>query len=220
MRPLAAPRRCWTGLEDAPRIINGVFRLQVTPRSTFPSPMTLIPTYPDLPMEDVYPRTPHTDVRELYLRELGASRVAYVPWDIDRTFWDVMCVDHGRLLRNLIAWTRTRRRRLRSRARPRRRHDLASARVDDRPSRQPDQPDDDEGTASRGLAHRSAAGAHPDARRPPGPEGAALTAGVAHGWSQSGGRSRHRSVRGRARGGGGGDVTASASRFPLPAPAD
>ncbi len=57
----------------------------------FPSPLTLIPTYPDLPMEDVYPRVPRTDVRELYLRDLGGSRVAYVPWDIDRTFWDVLC---------------------------------------------------------------------------------------------------------------------------------
>ena len=28
-----------------------------------------------------------------------------MPWDIDRTFWEVMCVDHGRLLRNLVAWT-------------------------------------------------------------------------------------------------------------------
>jgi hypothetical protein len=92
------------GLEDTPRIINGVFRIPVTPRGPFPSPVTLIPSYPDLPMEDVYPRVPRTDVRELYLRELGPSRVAYVPWDIDRTFWDVMCVDHGRLLRNLVAW--------------------------------------------------------------------------------------------------------------------
>ena len=32
------------------------------------------------------------------------SRVVYIPWDIDRTFWDVMCVDHGRLLRNAVAW--------------------------------------------------------------------------------------------------------------------
>ena len=59
------------GLEDTPRIINGVFRLQVTPTIAFPSPLTLIPTYPDLPMEDVYPRVAHTDTRELYLRELG-----------------------------------------------------------------------------------------------------------------------------------------------------
>jgi hypothetical protein len=93
------------GLDDAPRIINGVFRLQVKPRVAFPSPITLIPTYPDLPMEDVYPRVTKTDIRELYLREIGKSRVAYVPWDVDRTFWDVMSVDHGRVLRNLIAWS-------------------------------------------------------------------------------------------------------------------
>jgi hypothetical protein len=92
------------GLDDAPRIINGVFRLQVTPNETFPSPLTLIPTYPDLPMEDVYPRVARTDIRELYLRDLGPSRVVYVPWDIDRTFWDVLCPDHGRLLRNAIVW--------------------------------------------------------------------------------------------------------------------
>jgi Hypothetical glycosyl hydrolase 6 len=92
------------GLDDTPRIINGVFRLRVTPTTDFPSPVTLIPSYPDLPMEDVYPRVPHTDIRELYLRDMGRSRVAYIPWDITRTFWEVMAVDHGRLLRNVIAW--------------------------------------------------------------------------------------------------------------------
>ena len=92
------------GLEDTPRIINGVFRVQVTPTTSFPSPLTLIPTYPDLPMEDVYPRVAHTDSRELYLRESGASRIAYIPWDIDRTFWEVLSVDHGRLLANVVAW--------------------------------------------------------------------------------------------------------------------
>ena len=92
------------GFDDTPRIINGVFRLQVAPTGAFPSPLTLIPTYPDLPMEDVYPRVARTDIRELYLRELGPSRVVYIPWDIDRTFWDVLCVDHGRLLQNAIVW--------------------------------------------------------------------------------------------------------------------
>jgi hypothetical protein len=93
------------GLEAAPRIINGVFRLDVTPRGEFPSPITLVPSYPDLPMEDVYPRVARTSTRELYLREIGGSRVAYVPWDISRTFWDVLAPDHGRLLRNLVRWT-------------------------------------------------------------------------------------------------------------------
>lgn len=93
------------GLDGTPRIINGVFRVHVNPTMTFPSPVTLIPSYPDLPMEHVYPRVPHTDTRELYLREMGSSRIAYVPWDIGRTFWEVMSPDHGRLLGNLIAWT-------------------------------------------------------------------------------------------------------------------
>jgi hypothetical protein len=92
------------GLGDAARIINGVYRIRVRPNVEFPSPLTLIPTYPDLPMEDVYPRVPRTDTRELYLREIGKSRVVYIPWDLDRTFWEVLCVDHGRLLRNAITW--------------------------------------------------------------------------------------------------------------------
>jgi len=93
-----------SGLEDAYRIINGIWRLDVKPNLDFPSPVTLIPTYPDLPMEHVYPRKPETDIREVYLRELGESRVAYIPWDIDRAFWEIMNVDHGRLLRNIINW--------------------------------------------------------------------------------------------------------------------
>ena len=92
------------GLEDAVRIINGRYRLKVTPKTSFPSPVTLIPTYPDLPMEDVYTRIPDTDIRELYLRESGKGRIAYFPWDIDRSFWQYMALDHGRLLNNTIQW--------------------------------------------------------------------------------------------------------------------
>jgi hypothetical protein len=55
-------------------------------------------------MEMVYPRQPKTDIPEVFLRESGPSRIVYFPWDIDRTFWEVMCVDHGRLLRNAIEW--------------------------------------------------------------------------------------------------------------------
>jgi hypothetical protein len=92
------------GLEDAYRIVNGIWRLGVKPHLDFPSPVTLIPTYPDLPMEHVYPRKPETDIREVYLRELGKSRIAYIPSDIDRTFWEIMNVDHGRLLKNVVNW--------------------------------------------------------------------------------------------------------------------
>lgn len=93
------------GLEDAFRVINGVWRLNINPQVNFPSPITLIPSYPDLPMEHVYPLRPDTDIRELYLREIGKGRVAYIPWDIDRTFWNILNVDHGRLLANVFRWT-------------------------------------------------------------------------------------------------------------------
>jgi hypothetical protein len=93
------------GLEDAPRIINGVWRLEVEPREKFaPAPLTLIPSYPDLPMEKVYPRVGKTDIAEVFLRESGKGRVVYFPWDIDRTFWEVLCVDHFKLLRNAVEW--------------------------------------------------------------------------------------------------------------------
>ena len=91
-------------LESAYRIINTIHRVKVIPRSTFPSPVTLIPTYPDLPMEDVYPRLPETDIRELYLRDIGKGRIAYFPGDIDRSFWQIMSFDHSKLLRNTIRW--------------------------------------------------------------------------------------------------------------------
>ncbi len=91
-------------LEDAYRIINSIYQVKVTARASFPSPITLIPTYPDLPMEDVYPRIPETDILELYLRDTGKGRIAYFPGDLDRSFWQIMSADHGKLLRNTIRW--------------------------------------------------------------------------------------------------------------------
>ncbi len=92
------------GLHDTSRIINGIYRLDIQAIETFPSPLTLIPSYPDLPMEHVYPREPRTDIREIYLREIGGGRVVYIPWDIDRTFWEILNVDHGKLIRNALQW--------------------------------------------------------------------------------------------------------------------
>jgi len=98
------------GLEEAPRIVHGVWRVEVAPREKFPAaPLTLVPSYPDLPMEKVFPRQPRTDIPQVFLREMagtgtGRGRVAYFPWDIDRTFWEVLNPDHGKLLANAVAW--------------------------------------------------------------------------------------------------------------------
>jgi hypothetical protein len=78
--------------------------VQTTPREHFAeTPFTLIPTYPDLPMEEVFPRQPHTNISCLYLREAG-GRVAYFPFDIDRTFWDVLSADHLKIMHNTLRW--------------------------------------------------------------------------------------------------------------------
>jgi Hypothetical glycosyl hydrolase 6/Beta-galactosidase trimerisation domain len=93
------------GLEGTERIINGVSRVHTRAATDYRNrPLTLIPSYPDLPMEEVYPRQPKTDIPEVYLRENGASRIVYFPWDIDRTFWEVLAPDHCKLLRNAVDW--------------------------------------------------------------------------------------------------------------------
>jgi hypothetical protein len=93
------------GLEDAERIINGVSRVHVRTLGKYPHPpLTLIPSYPDLPMEQVYPRVARTDIAQVYVRQEGQGRVVYFPWDIDRTFWEVLSPDHFKLLRNAADW--------------------------------------------------------------------------------------------------------------------
>ncbi len=91
-------------LEDATRIINTVYMMNVKPEIQLPNPVTLIPSYPDLPMEHVFPLVTETDIRGLYLNDNGTSRVAYFPIDIDRTYWQIMSTDHLKLLQNTIRW--------------------------------------------------------------------------------------------------------------------
>ncbi len=93
------------GFQNVPRIINGVWRVPVV--STQGSPLahlTLIPSYPDLPMEMVYPRGERTDLPQVFMHDVGRGRVAYFPWDIDRVFWEVLSPDHGRLMANAVDW--------------------------------------------------------------------------------------------------------------------
>jgi hypothetical protein len=94
------------GLEDAPRIIHGVWRVDVAARDpAYRSPLTLVPSYPDLPMEKVYPRQARTNIPQAFLTERsGGGRVAYFPWDIDRTFWEVLATDHAKLMSNAVRW--------------------------------------------------------------------------------------------------------------------
>ena len=93
------------GFEGAGRMINGIWRQPVKAVAPFPvQPLLFVAPYPDLPMEEVYPRDLDKNVPELYLREVGQGRIVYIPFDSDRTFWEVMDPDHGRLLANAVSW--------------------------------------------------------------------------------------------------------------------
>jgi hypothetical protein len=93
------------GLEKAQRPIHGAYRVPTTPTAPLSTtPLTFVPPYPDLPMEEVYPRIPQTTTPEVYVREVGAGRVVYFPWDIDRSFWEFLTPDHALLLGNAAAW--------------------------------------------------------------------------------------------------------------------
>lgn len=93
------------GLENATRMINGVNWIHVkTTDAQKYSPLTLVPSYPDLPMEMVYTKVQRTDIPGVYVREREKGRVVYFPFDIDRTFWEVLSNDHGAVMKNAVAW--------------------------------------------------------------------------------------------------------------------
>ncbi len=93
------------GLESAGRIIHGAYRVHI--RKNTPdgiAPLTLIPSYPDLPMEEVYPRHTHTGIPAVVCRQVGEGRIVYFPWDLTRIFWEVLSRDHALLIRNAVIW--------------------------------------------------------------------------------------------------------------------
>lgn len=92
------------GLDHVGRMIHGVKRVEIKVAPGLRAPLMTVPTYPDLPMEEVYQRETKTDIPGVMVRAVGAGRVVYFPWDIDRTFWEVMNQDHGVVLANAVRW--------------------------------------------------------------------------------------------------------------------
>ena len=98
------PHALTKGLEDAPRIIAATQQITVKPHDSSKQPLTLVPSYPDLPMERVYTMTLETDTPMAFCRQVGKGRVVYFPMDLDRTFWEVLAADHMLLLKNAVEW--------------------------------------------------------------------------------------------------------------------
>jgi hypothetical protein len=98
------PHPLTKGLEEAPRIIAATQQITVKPHDAGVAPLTLVPSYPDLPMERVFTEQEQTDIAMVFCRQMGKGRVAYFPMDLDRTFWEVLAADHQLLLQNAVSW--------------------------------------------------------------------------------------------------------------------
>ena len=66
--------------------------------------LTVVPGFVRYPPELAYPPVAHTDEPAVVLRETGASRLAYFPGDIERTYWLTGHGDLLRLIHNTIRW--------------------------------------------------------------------------------------------------------------------
>lgn len=68
------------------------------------SVLTVVPGFVQYPPELAYPPVSHTNEPAIVLREMGFSRLAYFPGDIERTFWLTGHGDLLRLMHNTIRW--------------------------------------------------------------------------------------------------------------------
>lgn len=92
------------GFAGTSRIVGGT---QLVPVAALPGaevPFRFVPDYPDLPMEEVYPREPARDAAVVTREHAGGGRTVYAAFDLGALFWTTMQTDHARLINNAVRW--------------------------------------------------------------------------------------------------------------------
>jgi hypothetical protein len=67
-------------------------------------PFLYVPDFPDLPMEEVYPRLAPAGAAVVARSHPGGGRTVYFPWNIGGIFKEVLAEDHARLIANAVRW--------------------------------------------------------------------------------------------------------------------
>ena len=67
-------------------------------------PFLYVPDFPDLPMEEVYPREDPKGAAVVTREHASGGRTVYIPWNIGGILWEVMAGDHSRLIANTVRW--------------------------------------------------------------------------------------------------------------------
>ncbi|WP_173088015.1 alpha-amylase family protein [Devosia sp. 1635] len=92
------------GFEGANRIIGGTRLLAVDAAPDTSQPFLYVPDFPDLPMEEVYPREEPKGAAVVTREHAGGGRTVYIPWNIGAILWEVLAADHSRLIGNAVRW--------------------------------------------------------------------------------------------------------------------
>jgi hypothetical protein len=92
------------GFDGANRIIGGTHLLAVDAVADAEVPFLYVPDFPDLPMEEVYPREEPRGAAVVARRHPGGGRTVYFPWNVGAIFKEVLAADHSRLIANAVRW--------------------------------------------------------------------------------------------------------------------
>jgi len=67
-------------------------------------PFLYVPDFPDLPMEEVYPREEPKGAAVVTRTHESGGRTVYIPWNIGGILWEVLAGDHSKLIGNAVRW--------------------------------------------------------------------------------------------------------------------
>lgn len=90
------------GFDGTEWLPGAEFRVPLAPVAD--AVLTVVPGFVAYPPELAYPPEPKTNVPAAVLREKGASRLAYIAGDVERSMWVAGNTDISRLLQNTVKW--------------------------------------------------------------------------------------------------------------------
>ncbi|MFC7788971.1 family 10 glycosylhydrolase [Microbacterium sp. MAHUQ-60] len=92
------------GFDGAQRVIGGTRIVDIEAEPGADVPFRFIPDFPDLPMEEVYPREDADRPAVVTTQNDAGGRTVYFSFNVGAIFWEALQPDHGRLIRNAIFW--------------------------------------------------------------------------------------------------------------------
>ena len=75
-----------------------------TPVEGVEVPFRFIPDFPDLPMEEVYPREGPAAPAVVARESPSGGRVVYFAFNVGSLFWEALQADHSRVIANAVHW--------------------------------------------------------------------------------------------------------------------